>query len=328
MISKSITFCLAVFLSGFALDSIYSQGGGFGGGGFGSNAYDASVGLGYNQKGPASSNHLTGNGSIQVSGTAKISVQPEALRLVVALTSKAATANECAADISARIDQIRESMADLKIADKDIVEDFIVVKRSYKWEPKQQNNTKYFAELEDGFRMQTNLHVLCKDEKIALSVINKCFSAGVKEVVSFDYWHADLDQFKKNALSAALDAAKEKGDLLLSVFDERPRVMNVSNNVIVSHPASQYKTLKPYRPDPSTRNRNWGKIAEVFAERPDITYYEGNNSFSDISPENPPMHPTISVSATVTLTYESPRQRDDLELRRAEIAAKDKNEDD
>jgi uncharacterized protein YggE len=313
MIEKSLQVFIVMALFCLSPILVMAQGGGFASGA-------ENLASGGAEK-SATSQNLGGYGSIAVTGEAKISVKPQSLRLVLALTTDGETANDCSTEISTRVQRIREALGALKIAAKEIVEDFIVVKRRYKWDVETKNKRDFLAESEDGFHMQTNLHILCKDETMALAAIDEAFKVGVKEVVSFDYWHNDLDRFKKEALEKALAAAKSKSDILLSVFDERPRVMNVNNRIRVAHPAAQYTSLAIDKSNPN-RGYAYADMAKVFAERPVITFYEGDRNFSDVSPKAPNMDPTFSVSATVTLTYESPQQRDELELRRAEIEAK------
>lgn len=325
---RKVNLMLGMLLIGLSQTVAWGQGGGLGGGGFDASFGGGGFGTSYNPNRTATSNNLNSDGAIQVSGASKISVKPQALRLVLALTTKGESADDCSQDIATRIKAIRQSLSTINIADKDIVEDFIMVKQSYQWEIKKQDNRDFLVESENGFRMQTNLHILCKNETTALDAIRRAFKQGVKEVVSFDYWHEDLDRYKQEALKKALAAAKSKSEILLSVFDKRPRVMNVGNKISVSHPSSQYKTLVPDKTD-SNRVYSYTNVPKVFAEHPSITFYQGDNTYSDDSPPSPPMDPNISVVATVTLTFESPREREFLELRKAEIekGIRNRNED-
>lgn len=319
LLSPYILFAL-FFLFTFPVHT-YSQG--FGGG-------SAAAGVGfarYNPPGPSSSTNLYGYGAIQITGTSKIAIAPQAMRLVVAVTSEAESANACGQSVKATIANIRRTLNDIGITDENIVEDFIEVKPQFKWEPETRKKMSFLVELEDGFRMQSNLHILCKDEEQALAAIDKSFVAGISEVISFDYWHEDLDQFKQDALKQAMAAAKQKATVLLSIFDEKPRVMNVNNSISLSRPVSQYKTILPNKDNPnhpSYRYPNWNGYYKVYTHHPSTTYYAGDNGYADTSPKLPPMNPMLTVTSNVTLTYESPTAKDERELRMAEIKAKGK----
>ena len=324
----SVCLVLSAFNSGMSL----GQGGGFGGGGGGFGGGGA-AGVGYqmhNNFAPTSSTHLSGY-QIQVSGTAKVAVKPQALRLVVALTSEAQTASECGQTIKTRIANVRRSLVEMKIKDEDIVEDFIIIKRKYRWEMMKKDDSNYIQEFEDGFRMQTNLHILCPDERAALNAIERSFAAGVSEVVSFDYWNEDLDEYKQEALKQALESAKTKSEILLSVFDEKPKVLNVSNSISTVTPASQYRTVNPDKNDPNHPRHyyhDWNSKYKIFASHPSTTFYEGDKSYADVSTKLPPMNPMIMVHSTVTLTYESPTAREQMDLNRKKIELEAKNNED
>ena len=312
-------YVLSALLFLFALPvHTYSQG-------FGSGGAGAGVGAArYNPPGPSSSSNLNGYGAIQITGTSKIAVAPQALRLVVAVTSEAESANACGQSVKATIGNIRRTLNEIGITDENIVEDFIEVKPQFKWEPETRKKLSFLVESEDGFRMQSNLHILCKDEEQALSAIDKSFVAGISEVISFDYWHEDLDQLKQEALQQALTAANQKATVLLSIFDEKPRVMNVNNSISVNRPVSQYKTILPNKDNPnhpSYRYPNWNGYFKIYAQHPSTTFYAGDNGYADTSPKLPPMNPMITVTSTVTVTYESPTEKDERELRMAEIKA-------
>ncbi len=306
--------------------SIRAQGGGFGAGGGG-----AAAGVGYQHYNNPGRIFSANTGGLRVSGTAKINVKPQSLRLVLALTNKSETASQCNETIKTRIANIRRGMSELKIDEQDVVEDFIVVNRDYRWELKKQEKSQFLQEFEDGFRMQTNLHILCSNEEIALKAIEKAFANGVSEVVSFDYWHDDLDAYKTQALKKALESAKSKSEILLSVFDETPRVLNVDNSIEVVTPSRQYRSIKVNADNPNHPSKYisyWNSYNKLFIPRPWTTFYAGDEQYSDFSPKTPPMNPMISVVSKVTLTYESPTSKDQLDLQRRKIETGGDDDDD
>ena len=263
---------------------------------------------------------------IAVSGTAAHSVTPESVRLVLAVTSEAETSLQCSEKVEAAITQIRDSTKEFGFKDDDIIEDFIVVVPKYRWELgtlRAEDNNKegegVVKEVSDGFRMQTNLHVLCQNETQAMAAMKLAFQAGVHEIISFDYWHSDLDRLKKDVLKKAVEEAKSKADILLTVFDDKPKVLNVDHSTSVSFPKSLYKTITP-RPslDENLIPYGWrNKYIRIQAHRPLTTFYQGIQEYSDSSPPKPAMKPEITILSSVTLTYGSPARIERLEIERS-----------
>lgn len=325
---KTLFSLLTILL--LASGSLYGQGGG-------GAAYS-----GQNSSEPQSQ-FATANHSqlVAVSGTAVLSIKPESLRLVFAINANEETSQACAASVKKAINEIRVGAAKIKVSDEDIVEDFIVVEQKFKWELrkikfKNENEDqdlddkdnrssdtdmeKVVQELPDGFRMQTNLHVLCKDERQALDVMDIAFKAGVNDIISFDYWHSDIDSYKKDALKKAIQEAKSKAEILLGVFEKKPKLLNIESSETTSYPESLYKTIERSHSDANSRlPYSWRDYSKIRAIRPMITFYEGSKDYSDLSPKRPSMHPEIAVSSTVTLTYGSPAREESLELEKLKI---------
>ena len=174
--------------------------------------------------------------------------------------------------------------------------------------------------------MQTNLHVLCKDEQQALDVMDAAFEAGVNDIISFDYWHSDIDKYKKEALKLAIEEAKAKANILLSVFDEKPKLLNVHSGSTILYPETLYRTI-----DNDAKNSmpsvpySWRDYPKVSAFRPKVTFYTGSKGYRDRSPIRPAMHPEIAVSSTVTLTYGTPARDQRMELERQKINSETKS---
>lgn len=313
------TLCCVVAFCAFSTGSAFGQGGGMGAGA----AYNA-----HQNQPVASYQNSQANHSelVAVKGTAELSIKPELLRLVFAVTSENETSQGCAAATAASILKIREGMKPLRVDQDKVVEDFIVVVPKYRWTLTKLRDEDVVKEVKDGFRMQTNLHVLCNDERQAMAVINVAFQAGVTEIVSFDYTHSQLDQFKRTALKQALEEAKSKSDILLTVFDQKPKVLNVDHSITVSFPESLYKTISP---TPALEEAlipyAWrNKYLKIRANRPLTTFYQGNKAYSDLSPKRPAMNPEISIQSTVTLTYGSPARSERLEIERLNAITQNK----
>ncbi|MEM7785244.1 MAG: SIMPL domain-containing protein [Planctomycetota bacterium] len=255
---------------------------------------------------------------IAVKGSAEIAVVPESLRLVFSVTAESAASKECSVQTAQTIAAIRKQLAEIGVNDQNVVEDFIVMLPTYDWELKKSGDTEYLEERLTGYRMQTNLHVLCKNELEANQIMKVAFTNGVNEIISFDYWHSKLEEYKQQAINNALQAAQEKSEILLSVFPEKPLVMNIDHSASVSFPQSRYKTIQP---KPSNDNSivpyRWKNFLKIRAHRPLTTYYAGSNNFADVTTAKPPMNPEIMVYSEVTLTYGSPTRVQRMELERA-----------
>ena len=321
LIATSTVIVIQFLMASAAL----AQGGGMGAGG-------AGAGAAYNayQNQNNFRNNYWGNyvqtDFITVEGSAIRSLKPESLRLVFAVTAQEKTSLECTTKVHTTIKQIRSNILNIGIDKKDVVEDFIVIVPSYLWKLETYDNsgkwekskqTQYLREHPDGFRMQTNLHVQCKDEQQALKVMEFAFREGVTEIVSFDYWHSNLDQIKKDVLKSALEEAKEKSSTLLSVFDEKPQILNVANSIEVKFPEALYKTITP---TPANAQdllpNNWHSYLRIAANRPLTTFYAGPKEYEDSSRLSPTMNPEISVHSKVTLTYGSPSWKEGIEIQK------------
>ena len=65
--------------------------------------------------------NLGGTGPITVSGTARIAVEPESLRLVLAISTVGETADECSENTKSILSTIREELVAMNLRDQDVV---------------------------------------------------------------------------------------------------------------------------------------------------------------------------------------------------------------
>lgn len=310
-----------ILVPAFDSSSVCSaQGGGFAGAGAGAayNAYQNQPNS-YRQLSQPNYGEL-----VAVTGAAEISIKPESLRLVFAVTAEGKTSLECSTKTKQSITKIRQQLQRMQIGPDKAVEDFIVVVPLYTWALKKVDDHEHVQEVPKGFRMQTNLHVLCVSEAQAMSVIEAAFQAGVTEIVSFDYFHSQTDLHKREALKKAVEQAKLKAEILLTVFDDKPKVLNISNSIKVSYPESLYKTLTPPVVDQAIIPYKWNNFIKIKAHRPLTTFYAGSRDYSDLSPAKPPMNPEISIVASVTITYGSPARDERIEVDRLKATSERK----
>ncbi len=312
------TLALLIVIN-FVGSSLFAQGGGaYGGGGGYSGSYNAGNSAGAQNLGKLLSQssildlrlqNKTALNAIMIEGTAEFRIQPEQLRVVLALTSEGDSAQACQEQINKQIAAIRKDWLALQIPEKDIVEDFISVLPRYEWTTDKWEEENIRVQKHNGYRMQSNLHVAVNNETEAMAAIDKAFQHGVAEVVTFDYWSSKLDEEKQKAMTAAVEAARKKSKTLLAVFSEPPQVINVQEKTTVIFPTSLYTTYQNVLEE-DYLGRYWQERARIKAYRPKMTFYRGLDSNADIKPKELPMRPEIAVVSTVRIYYQSPAERD------------------
>lgn len=304
----------AVLLAAFLIpSSVSAQGMGGGMGGMG--AFSGSSRSGSEGKWSPGSNlpELTSLESvtmISVDGTADIRVEPEEIRVVLAITAEGETVQECQEEIAQRVENVVEAWQELKIAEENIVEDFINVLPRYEWGIVERDGQKFRIQKREGYRMQTNLHVAVKTEKEAMAAIKRAFEQGVTDIVTFDYWSSQVDDARNKAREAALEAAKEKAKTLHTVFNEPPKVINVQEATEVFPPHSLYRTYENVLEEEVRHDNQWSSIPTIKAYRPKMTFFHGLQSNSDRRPAGAPMRAEIAVVSTVRIYYQSPSDKE------------------
>ena len=162
-------------------------------------------------------------------------------------------------------------------------------------------------EKKSGYVMQTNIHLAVKNDAEAMKVLEVAFANGITDIIGFDYWSSELDQKKKEVRAKAIQAAKEKAEVLLSLFVKVPPVINVQEDTNVVHPDAMYESFSnassnEYQSGYNTRrNLPFIKLA-----RPKNTYYRGNLPNTDTQAGELPMRAKLSVVSTVRIYYQSP----------------------
>lgn len=246
---------------------------------------------------------------ITIDGTADLRVVPEEIRVVMATTSEAETADQCQQKNAAQVKAVLDAWAGLKIPPEDIVEDFINVLPVYQWGLAERAGEQVRIQQLTAYRMQSNLHVRVKTEKDAMAAINLAFKNGVTEIVTFDYWSSKLDEQKEKARAAAIAAAKNKAATLLAVFDAPPKVINVQESTAVFFPHALYRTYENVLQEEVEYSGAWRDKPAIKAFRPKMTFFNGLQSESDQRPDQAAIRPEIAVVSTVRLYYESPAQK-------------------
>jgi uncharacterized protein YggE len=246
---------------------------------------------------------------ITIEGTADLRVEPEGIRVVLAITSEAPTADACQDKNAAQIQAVRKAWSTLNIPEENIVDDFINVLPVYEWRLSDRDGQQVRLQQREGYRMQSNLHLSVKTEKDAMAAINLAFKQGVTDIVTFDYWSSELDKQKAKARADAVAAAQEKAKTLLAVFPDTPKVINIQESTAVFFPHSLYQTYENVLEEEVQYNDAWRKYPAIRAYRPKMTFFQGLNSRSDKRPSGPAMKPEIAVVSTVRIYYQSPADK-------------------
>lgn len=250
---------------------------------------------------------------ITIEGTAELRVVATQLRVVLALSSEGDTALECRASIESQINATIEGWKGLGIPAESIHEDFIAILPRYQWQIETQGDSEVAIERLVGYRMQVNLHVAAEGEEQANDVIGVAYKNNLTDIIAFDYWHPELDEFKKQALREAIGAAKEKSEIVLSgLFDERLPVINVQEKTVAYFPDSLYQSFSnSYSESIDFPRRH--DLPSIAAWRAQNTYYRGLRSNADSTPEALALRPEITIVSRVRLYYRSPAAAVDQE---------------
>lgn len=243
---------------------------------------------------------------ITIDGSAEVRVRPTQIRVVLAITSEADTAQLCHQVVNEQIADLRAAWKKLELGGESVVEDFIAVLPRYEWQEGKRDGRDVLLETKTGYRMQTNLHLAVANESAAQAALGAAFEQGVTDIIAFDYGNEDLDAVKEQARAAALKAAKAKSEMLLGAVlkDELP-IINLQEQTTVHYPESLYASF--INVDNQEVSSGWRDgLPRIHAHRPKNTYYRGLTQSGDIQPRELPMHAEITVVSTVRLYFASP----------------------
>ena len=245
---------------------------------------------------------------IVVEGKSVLSVQPTAIRIVLAITHEAKTSKECKTSIERKIAELVPLWKQVGVEEGKIVEDFISILPQYEFEAKKLGDQPVAMEKKTGFLTQTNIHLAVKNDAEAMKVLDVAFENGITDIIGFDYWSEELDRKKQEVRAKAMQVAKEKSKLLLDgLFEKTPGVINVQEKTIVVKPEEMYQSFVN---DSSANYQTnyWSRksMPMVRLARPKNTYYRGNLPNADTQAEKLPMRSELSVVSTVRIYYESP----------------------
>lgn len=307
---RAFVFAALLILTSSTVSAQFGGSGGMGGGSFSSGSYsnkdwwwrgnrsdDAAV---FDSKRLVATDSILN--VITINGSAERRLVPEKMRLVVALTREGPTAVECRDALREDIALIRKDWAThLKIGEKDIVEDFVALLPVENW-AKEVNGVRE-TQGTAGYRLQINLHVSLPSDVLAVQAIELAFLLANANVITFDYWHSKLDDLRKEVRALAVAEAKEKSDVMLAVFDQRPQIINIDEDTHVFYPNQLYQTyVNALETEDYWRNRDQ-PVPESISK---FSFLRGLQSDTDSRSKEIMMKPEIVVASSVNLYYQSP----------------------
>ena len=256
---------------------------------------------------------------IEVEGRVERRVVPDAVRLVLAITTQAETPAACQQASAKRQKAFREALRRIGVPADKVTFDFIALVPVYGWAIEKQSEREVAVEKPKSGILHVNAHIEVPDDSRAMQVIEEAFKLNISDIIAFDYWSNDLDKHKDEARREAVQTAKKKADQLFGVlFEKKPRPVNVIEQTHVIYPKSLYREAeKVYRQEfKSGRYLVIKKeIPRIEAIRPKNTYYEGFSMDTDRQNGRLAMRPEISVVSRVVFYYRPPRDPEDTSAR-------------
>jgi len=245
---------------------------------------------------------------ITVTGTAEVRVKPTRIRVVLAVNSHDPDPARCQRLNHERRDALVQALEGAGVARDRIHVDFISMLPTYRWQVEAREGRSTAVETLADYRMQTNLHLVVPTESAAQRAIGEAFKLGIADVIAFDHWAEDLDRVKAEARRKAVQAARDKADLLLALFEKKPRPINVDEDTRVIYPAALYASFE--NTYSQSYEAGYGHdVPRIRAWKPKNTYYRGFLDEVDAGGSGLPVGPEISVVSTVRFYYASPFAR-------------------
>lgn len=242
-----------------------------------------------------------------VEAVAELRVAPTRLRLVFSVSATGESTSAASKESTKVVAATRERLLAVGVPESDVDVDFIAAVPVYGWRIEQQEGRKVLVERRQATRVQNNLHVCVGDEARARSVIEAATAGDGVDLLAVDYWSEDLEAKQAEALQKAVAKAQAKAKVLLAVFPEPPRPINVHEHTHILFPQQLYQNL-PRAEDSGSTYHYDRDLPQVAATRPLQVYYRG--LFADVDSLDPRMPGAreIEVVSTVRLYFEAPHR--------------------
>ena len=255
---------------------------------------------------------------ITISGTAEVRVPANAYRVVLAIVTEHEDVKKAKQMAVEKVAAIEKDLANkMNLGDEEIFEDFIAIFPSLEirgevFGEEKKEKPKHRLEQPSFYRYQTNLHIKLDKKGQVNQLIDIATDYSITDFVAIDYWADNIDALKLKARKKAIQAAKEKSDLYLALFDERPRLVNLQEATRTTFPTALYRSYQAQASDPWRGYYGFGggvfgptgqsenePVKRIFYQRPPMVE-------ADVREKHMPLESEITVVSTVVLYYEAP----------------------
>jgi len=161
--------------------------------------------------------------AVQVSGTAIINVVPDRALIQLGVQSNGKTPSETENANTAAIQKIIKALKDTGIESKDIATDWYYVMPVY---------SDYDSLYIKGYRINNTVAVTVRDVKNISKIVSAALNAGANQIINVELYTSELRKYRDQARGLAVQAAKEKANLLANAAGAKTDcIMSVTENV-------------------------------------------------------------------------------------------------
>ena len=244
---------------------------------------------------------------IEVQGSAEVRVAPTEARVVLGFFTEGEDARACRAGNDEAIGAVEAALQALGVAAGDVRRDFIAMTPRYTWSEESLGGERALVERRTGYRLDENLHVHVRDLATLPAIRAAALDHGASDLIAFEYGAPDLDDARRRARAAALEAGQAKAGVLLgeTFGDALPIPLNVREQVDTHTPADLYETYTATGAGSGPYTSS-GRMPRIAAPRPLTTYYRGFDQDVDVRGGGLALENEFSVVARVWLYYGAP----------------------
>ncbi|MCH3958601.1 MAG: SIMPL domain-containing protein [Selenomonas sp.] len=161
---------------------------------------------------------------LSVDGQGTGTATPDIATVTIGVVSHASDAGKAQNDNAWKSDQINKAVKGLGIDSKDIQTN------NYSFQPTYQMNTNHKNEI-NGYTVNNSIIVVVRNIKLTGKVIDAALQAGANEINSLDFSASNTRTVRKEALSNAVQDARDKADIIAQNLGKRiVGIQNVSES--------------------------------------------------------------------------------------------------
>ncbi len=145
---------------------------------------------------------------ITVEAVGKAFITPDTAIINLGVVSEGATPEIVTKDNNEKMNRIFETVKSLGVEEKDIKTTSYYLNPNWKWDERKQES------IEDGYRLDQNITIKVRDLNKSGEIIAQATTAGANLVGGISFVIEDEEKAKKEARELAINAAKEKAQLI------------------------------------------------------------------------------------------------------------------